>query len=129
MKCKPCNLIIVILFLLFSLAFTYGAMASELYYQKAWCPNPPGTTLRDILTNEVVGYADCLTDTHAYEFDFAKGLKVYEAIGQSLYYAMLTGRKPGIVLIAGPDDNRFVRRCRAIIDHYNLGIDLEVIPK
>jgi hypothetical protein len=40
---------------------------------------------------------DCLTDTHAIEFDF--GNKWAEALGQSSYYSLQTGRKPGIVLI------------------------------
>jgi hypothetical protein len=34
---------------------------------------------------------DCLTDTHAIEFDF--GNKWAEAIGQSAYYALQTGKK------------------------------------
>ena len=39
---------------------------------------------------------DILTDTHAIEVDFAD--KWAEAIGQSLKYAMQTGKKAGIVL-------------------------------
>ena len=40
---------------------------------------------------------DILTDTHAIEVDFAD--KWAEAIGQSLNYAMQTGKKAGIVLV------------------------------
>jgi hypothetical protein len=40
---------------------------------------------------------DLLTDTLAIEVDFAP--KWYEAVGQSLHYARLSGRKPGIILI------------------------------
>lgn len=41
--------------------------------------------------------ADCVSDTHAIEIDFAH--KWAEAIGQSLNYAAETGKPPGIVLI------------------------------
>ena len=40
---------------------------------------------------------DILTDTHAIEVDFAD--KWAKAIGQSLNYAMQTGKKTGIVLV------------------------------
>lgn len=36
---------------------------------------------------------------YAIEFDFSRGTKVYECIGQALYYGLVTGRKPGAVLI------------------------------
>ncbi len=40
---------------------------------------------------------DCLTDTHAIEYDFQH--KWAEAIGQSLHYSLMTGKKAGITLI------------------------------
>ena len=40
---------------------------------------------------------DCLTDTHAVEFDFAN--KWAESIGQALHYGLMTGKKPKVVLI------------------------------
>lgn len=43
---------------------------------------------------------DIFTDQYAIEVDWAgKSLKWAEAIGQASYYARLTGRKPGIVLL------------------------------
>jgi hypothetical protein len=53
---------------------------------------------------------DCLTDTHAIEFDFCH--KWAESIGQALYYANSTGRSPKIVLICRPDEQRFYYRVR-----------------
>ena len=47
---------------------------------------------------------DCLTQTHAFEVDWADGMKVYEAIGQSLYYASQTDKKPGILLLIRKDN-------------------------
>ena len=56
---------------------------------------------------------DILTATHAIEVDFAK--KWAEAIGQSLNYAMHTGKRPGVALIVlSPSDNKYVERVRKI---------------
>ncbi len=41
--------------------------------------------------------ADCLTETHAIEFNFSN--KWAESIGQSMFYALQTGKRAGIVLI------------------------------
>ena len=40
---------------------------------------------------------DCLTDTHAVEFDFSN--KWAESIGQALHYQHMTGKKAKVVLI------------------------------
>lgn len=57
---------------------------------------------------------DCLTKTHAIEFDFAN--KVYEAIGQSLYYGIKTKRKPGIVLIVEnpQQEQKYINRMKRV---------------
>lgn len=97
--------IIISLFLLLpSLAF--AADYPERAYQEAWCARQGGLT-------EVVlkggSRVDCLTETHAVEVEFAPKWK--EAIGQSLYYAKKTGKKPGIVLIKErPEDQKYLGR-------------------
>jgi len=70
---------------------------------------------------------DCLTDKHAIEYDFGK--KWAEAIGQSLHYAMHTGKRAGIVLILAPDEMRFYDRAQAVVEHYGMPIDIQVISK
>ena len=65
---------------------------------------------------------DCLTDHHAIEYDFAH--KRAEAIGQALGYAMMTGKRAGIVLIVRSErDERHWRKLNAVIRHYGLPID------
>ena len=65
---------------------------------------------------------DCLTDTHAIEFDF--GNNWAEAIGQSGYYALQTQRKAGIVLILESlKDRKYWIRLNSTIQHLNLPID------
>ena len=111
---------------IFLFILSFSVNASEADYQKAWCPNNPGTTIRDKLTNEVVGYVDCLTETVAYEFDYAR--KYHEAIGQSLWYAMNTGRKAGIVLILEKEsDKKYLKRLQMEIEHYNLPIEKPIV--
>ncbi len=66
-------------------------------------------------------YCDCVTDDYAVEFDWGK--KWAEALGQSLHYARLTGKKGGIVLILlSPKERRFLERLQADIDYYDLPV-------
>lgn len=68
----------------------------------------PDRTRVDILTNDL-----------ACEVDWAK--KWAEGIGQSLYYAEMTGRKPCVILIIKNEkDQRFVKRCKLVCDKYKI---------
>ena len=68
---------------------------------------------------------DCLTDTHAYEVDWADGMKVYEAIGQSLYYASQTNKKPGIILLIRRNNSeKHIRKVKEVINFFELDINL-----
>jgi len=65
---------------------------------------------------------DCVTDSHAIEFDF--GNKWTEAVGQSLYYSLQPGKKAGIVLILETiKDRKYWIRLKTTIEHFNLPID------
>ncbi len=94
----------------------------EKYYQENWC-----TGRGDI---EVVlpgrTRCDCLTSTHAVEFDFAN--KWAEAIGQSLYYSLQTGRRAGIALIIEKkSDYKHWLRLNSTIMELKLPIDTWII--
>jgi hypothetical protein len=63
-----------------------------------------------------------VTDTHAIEFDF--GNNWAEAVGQSAYYALQTGKKAGIVLILETmKDRKYWIRLNTTIDNFNLPIN------
>ena len=65
---------------------------------------------------------DCLTDTHAIEFDFGDGWA--EAIGQSAYYSLQTKKKPGVVLILETTkDRKYWIRLNTTIEHFYLPTD------
>lgn len=51
---------------------------------------------------------DCLTDDEAIEVDYA--YKWAESIGQALYYAEITGKRPAVMLIVKPGESRFIAR-------------------
>lgn len=57
---------------------------------------------------------DMLSDEWAIEVDWSG--KWAESIGQSLYYAELTGRKPGIILLVKDvqREMRYVHRCQVV---------------
>ena len=112
---------IAAVFLLLPLAPLFAA---ERDYQKAWC-DAHGGTMEVVLPDKT--RVDCLTATHAIEFDFAP--KWAEAIGQALHYAALTGKQPGIVLIMAPGDEKFRSRLLATTAGFCLRIELWEVQK
>ncbi len=91
-------------------------------YQNYWCRANGGVT-EVILPDKA--RVDCVTRTHAVEFDFAK--KWAESIGQSIYYGAQLNKKAGIVLISenGQSDEKYINRVKSISRVHN--IDLWVI--
>ncbi len=116
----------IILFLFFFiLTSSSQALEKEKYYSDKFCEEMSGQadyTLQD------KSRVDCLTETHAFEVDWADGMKVYEAIGQSLYYASQTGKKPGILLLIRKDNSKkHIRKVKEAISVFNLPIELVII--
>jgi len=97
----------------------------EKYYQEKWCSENKGQA-EVVLPDKT--RADCITSTHAVEHDF--GPKWAEAIGQSLYYSLQTGKRAGIALILEtPADRKYWIRLNSTIEHFKLPIDTwEVSP-
>ena len=91
----------------------------EKYYQDKWCSEHNGQT-EVVLPDKT--RADCITSTHAIEFDFGK--KWAESLGQALYYSLQTVKRAGIVLILEtPKDRKYFPRLNSTIQHFNLPID------
>ncbi|MBQ8887599.1 MAG: hypothetical protein IJY61_07865 [Candidatus Gastranaerophilales bacterium] len=62
---------------------------------------------------------DCLTEEYAIEFDYAK--KWAESIGQSLYYAKKTGKKPAVAIItSGEKDLKYINRIREVDENITI---------
>ncbi len=95
----------------------------ESYYVKKYCEKFAGDVeyvLQDMTR------VDCMTEDETIEFDFAR--KWAEAIGQSLHYALMSGRKPAIALIMrSQKDYRYLARMERVIEINKLGINVYVI--
>ena len=82
----------------------------ERYYQKIFCDKLNGVQEYRLNHRERI---DCITPKLACEVDFA--YKVYEATGQSLFYAIEADRHPCVVLIKERyKDSKYIRRARQI---------------
>lgn len=104
--------------LLLSTVACAAHLHKEKEYQATWCARVGGVTEYRLEDGTRV---DCLTDTHAIEFDFAP--KWAESIGQALYYARMTGKRPGVVLIMEHNgDSRYLDRLNAVAEEYQIKV-------
>lgn len=91
----------------------------EAEYQKIFC-----NAYNGVMEVRLKDYTriDCLTDTHAIEFDFAK--KWAESVGQSLYYSLKSGKKAGIVIIMENPvkDKSYLKRVKDLAQKYNIDV-------
>jgi len=112
------NYIILSLVLIFMGCAHAKIKYHERYYQTELCNTLKGrmeVTLKDRTR------VDCLSDKYAIEVDFAK--KWAQSIGQSLYYAKMTGKKPAVGLIVDKEkDGRYLKRLELIAKEYNIKI-------
>ena len=99
-------------------AYKYKEKDFHKDFQAAWCEEVGGKT-EVILKDETrIG---CLTDEYAIEVEYAK--KWAESIGQSLYYAAITNRKPGVLLITqGAEDQCYLTRLKVVATGTNITI-------
>jgi len=87
----------------------------EKYYQDKFCFGETEFVLPDKTR------VDCLTRDYAVEVDFAP--KWAECIGQSLFYAKSTGKKPACLLIIEDEkDLKHVKRIKSINQKHNLTV-------
>ena len=70
---------------------------------------------------------DLLTDVYAFEADWAA--KWAEGVGQSVHYALLTGRAPGLILLTrdAKADAKHIERARRVCGELHITIFVEVI--
>ena len=99
--------VIIFTFLVYMFAINPFVFAKEADYVDAYCNGQIEYILPDKTR------VDCLTDEYAIEFDFAK--KWAESIGQSLYYAKMTNKKPAVaIIIKKPSDRKYIDRIKKV---------------
>ena len=72
---------------------------------------------------------DLLNDEYAIEVDWAP--KWAEGIGQALYYAQVTGKKPGVILLIKDmqKEMKFVYRLQTVAAKYDIKVWLEKVEE
>lgn len=92
----------------------------EASYQRAWCSMQNGI---EEYENKDKTRVDCLTATHAVEFDFAN--KWAESIGQALHYQKMTGKRAKVVLILEKPKKQMVyfKRVEALSRIYDFDVE------
>ena len=115
---KYITLCFIVITVLFS-GCTKTKKHNEKYYQTQLCNELDGVMEQSLLDRTRV---DCLTDEYAIEVDFAK--KWAEGAGQSLYYALMTEKKPAVGLIVRDTkkDQRHMKRLKSLADKYDITI-------
>lgn len=109
---------IILVGLIPSSAFASPHLHPEKVYQMAWCERNSGIT--EVVLDDGAR-VDCLTEEYAVEFDFAP--KWAESIGQALYYAEKTGKRPGVVLILEEDAHaRYFKRLEVVAGKYGIKV-------
>lgn len=93
---------------------------NEQSYQQAW-QRKYGGILE--YKNDDCTRVDCLTPTHAIEFDFAN--KWAEAVGQALYYQYKTGKRAKVVLILEHPESQmmYYNRVKALSKIHNFDVE------
>ena len=109
---------IALLIILSTLLLHARHLNLEKVYQKAFCAKVRGELEYTLPDHTRV---DCQTNTCSFEVDF--GRKAFEAVGQALYYSMITGKKAGIVLIQETkSDNRYIGRIKKLAQRHNISL-------
>jgi len=127
-RCVARPLGIVSLTVLLIVAITVPAASArhlhlEREYQRVWCDRQQGAMEVRLPGGLRI---DCETATHAVEVDFAP--KWAEAVGQSLAYAAVTGKRAGILLILEkPSDERHLAKLQSVITTYSLPVNIWLI--
>ena len=99
------------------------AKKPESEYRDAFCDRIGGVREYQLKDRARI---DCLSDTYAIEIEFAR--KWAEGIGQSLYYAQMSGKKPAIALIMAPGkEETYLNRLNTVATRH--GIKIFIIDK
>lgn len=118
----------IVLFLALTLS-SYAKTETEAKHTERWYQELAAKHLHGVMEHRVEnGRVDILTATHAIEVEFASKWK--NAIGQSLWYALQTNERAGIILVIQNEekDRGQAIRLGSVIQHNNLPIDVWIWP-
>ena len=108
------KIFLIILLLNLPISVQAARLLNESAYSDDFCKQYNG--IREYKLSDSTR-VDCLTAEYAIEIEFAK--KWSEAVGQALHYSIMTGKKPGIVLIIeNIKDYTYFNRLKTICQRY-----------
>jgi hypothetical protein len=89
-------------------------------YQAEWCAKNGGK-IDYVYENDTSNVA-CIKDQYAIYTAYASKWK--EAVGQALYYSVMTGKKPGVALIVPntAEDTKNFKNLKQVADKYNIRV-------
>lgn len=113
------NIILFIVFVALCPSVSAKHLHLEKEYQKTFANRIGGKTE---IVLEDGARVDILTDEYAIEVDFAN--KWAESIGQSLFYALKTNKKPAILLIIERPtrDLKYLKRLKTVTEKYDIKV-------
>lgn len=91
----------------------------ERHHQEAWCGARADLVAIEYRLPDKTR-VDCLLTDYALEVEW--DYRWAESIGQSLYYALMTGRKPAVLLILGTNGDRYLRRLKLVAHEYGITV-------
>jgi hypothetical protein len=89
-------------------------------YQAEWCAKNGGKV--DYVHEDGTSNVACIKDQYVIYLAYASKWK--EAIGQSLYYSVMTGKKPGVALIVPKtaEETKNLKNLKLVADKYNIRV-------
>ncbi|MFQ5432683.1 MAG: hypothetical protein ACE5EN_09270 [Nitrospinota bacterium] len=108
---------LVIIFLFLSMTASGATLYPKKHYQESWCKAFNGKMDVPVKNG---GHADCVTKEYAVDVEFAHNWK--DAVAQSVLYAIMTNKKPAIVLIVeNPEwEMKYLDRLKAVTGHLDI---------
>lgn len=87
-------------------------------YQAEWCTKNGGQV--DYIAEDEISNFACIKDQYAICLDYIGKWK--EAVGQALYYSVVTGKKPGIAVITtnSQEDSKKLKSLKLVSDKFKI---------
>jgi hypothetical protein len=110
-----------------SLSSVANAFERENFYNKKYCAELGGIySSYHNNTGATNASIDCETEDTAWEGEWS--YKAYEAVGQSLWYASITGKTPGIIFyVKKKNQQKYIDRAKLTFDSLNIKYRIKVI--
>ena len=118
---------LVLVISMLGLSISSSAFEREDFYNKQYCAELGGMySSYHENTGATNAFIDCETEDTVWEGEWTD--KAYEAVGQSLWYASITGKTPGIIFyVKKKNQQKYIDRAKLTFDSLNVKYRIKVI--